>query len=449
MRVPPYAFGRRLPDTKIFGIRAQQDWSDLALWDRMLEDRPDLKTVIEIGTFLGGLSGFLSVECEQRNILFQTWDIQKWEGLDERLLNHHFHVGDALIDERLRMMLDDPDRHPLLIFCDGGDKPKEFATFAPLLQPGDVIGVHDYGQEIFDGDITPHMERLRPAALERHVAADSLTRFYRCVDREHGWGSIAIGVRISKYPEGQFFMSWSKLLTGGTRGGDTVLIPGMHLPAHWASDALVRQFLHSGRDTLLMLDDDQVFEMGDLEKIRENQANWQYDVVGALYTHRYWPPTPLIMQARDKQPGQPWCLSGEVFSVKESWEPGEVVPVDAMGLGFTLIRNTVLEEMADKSIDPELNFWFTYGPGHESDDIPFMRRARQLGFRLAIDTGVEIGHVGAAPLSAEHWRNHLASVQAKPHVDVDAGELRPILESYQGPLRDEAKRLLESIEDKK
>ena len=35
-----------------------------------------------------------------------------------------------------------------LVLCDGGNKVKEFSTFASYLKKGDIIMVHDYGESI-------------------------------------------------------------------------------------------------------------------------------------------------------------------------------------------------------------------------------------------------------------------------------------------------------------
>ena len=149
-----------------------------------------------------------------------------------------------------------------------------------------------------------------------------------------------------------------------------------------------------------------------------------------------------------EQPGEPLSRKGEFFEIIENWTPGEVMPVDALGLAFTLIRREVFEEMADKQVEPALNFWFAYGPGHESDDIPFCRRARRMGFRLAIDTEVELGHIAQVPMNAQHWRNYQAERQAtNGHIDLQPNDLLPILETYSGPHAETAQRMGESIRE--
>lgn len=417
-----------LPQTTVFGVATLQDWSDLALWELFLNDHPDLKCIIEIGTYAGGLSLFLQQQAAARGIRFATCDIERYPSAAIEKLGTNFIQADALTDETIHTAVADPGNHPLLIYCDGGDKPAEFAHFVPLLQPGDFIGVHDYGSEFTDADAQPFADLLRPAAVERHRQANSLTRFYRRV-AQGGWGSIGVGVRISKYPEPAFFCAWTALLTGGLRSDDTVLLPATHMPAHWAADALVREFIKSGRDTLLLVDDDMTFTPDTLKTLREHEANWQYDIITAVATHRSWPPTPVIMQLQE-QPIGPEARKGEFFKTVTDWTPGEVVPVDACGLAFTLIRRNVLTEMADKAYNLDLNYWFHYGPGNESDDIPFCRRARNMGFRLGVDTSIELGHIAAVPLTAENWRGFQAQralVQEGYRADVDGDKLAEIL----------------------
>lgn len=46
-------------------------------------------------------------------------------------------------------------RDPLLLMCDGGDKPEEVRRYAPLLRPGDGLVVHDWREpRTRDGEIS-------------------------------------------------------------------------------------------------------------------------------------------------------------------------------------------------------------------------------------------------------------------------------------------------------
>lgn len=215
------------------------------------------------------------------------------------------------------------------------------------------------------------------------------------------FGRIAVGCRIGKHPEAAFFAAWTGLVVEGLRDDDVVLAPSAYSPAHWAADFLARQFLKSGCDTLLMIDDDMDFAPDALECLRANVASFDYDIVSALCTTRELPPVPVLLRLADYQPDN----GRELFDRVTRFHLGQVIPVDTVGLAFTLIRRRVFEQMVKTSLEPvsidEMCF-FTYGPGRETDDTPFCRRARQLGFKLAVDTAVHIDHIAAIPLGWRH-----------------------------------------------
>lgn len=219
-----------------------------------------------------------------------------------------------------------------------------------------------------------------------------------------GWGKIALGVRIAKHPEPLFFASWTRLLVDGLRPGDVVLDPAVGLRGHHAADALVRRFLRSGCDTLALFDDDMTFDVLALSRLRDHVDNWQYDVVSALAMRRVWPYVPVIMRLLDPQPGEPEARRGEHYRNVTDWRPGEVLPVDAVGLAFTLVKRQVLESMRDPGVSDDLTFWFSPGAGDESDEIGFSRQVRQRGYTLAVDTLCELGHVAHGPVVVADWR---------------------------------------------
>lgn len=211
------------------------------------------------------------------------------------------------------------------------------------------------------------------------------------------FGRIAVGCRLNKHPEPAFFAAWTGLIVEALRDGDVVLAPSAYSPAHWAADFLARQFLKSECDTLLMIDDDMEFPTDALERLRANEASFGYDIVFALCTTRELPPVPVLLRLAEEQPGN-GC---EKFDRITRFHLGRVIPVDTVGLAFTLIRRRVFERMlAPGGIDE--TYFFNYGYGRETDDTPFCRRARQLGFTLAVDTAVHIDHIAAISLGWRH-----------------------------------------------
>jgi hypothetical protein len=150
----------------------------------------------------------------------------------------------------------------------------------------------------FTGMTPPPQSRIEDAIRSIHQKDDVL---------ESGWGSVAVGVRVAKHPEPFFFADWTALLTSGLRSGDTVLMPAMHMPAHWAARKIVRNFLGTKKDSLLMVDDDMTFDPDMLHRMRDNKDNWGFDVVSALAVRRNIAmPTPVVMLKKDDPPMPGW-----------------------------------------------------------------------------------------------------------------------------------------------
>lgn len=141
------------------GIKLSQRWEDLGLWEQFFEENP-IKTFIELGTGIGGMSLYFALQCRQRNIIFHTYDNQKFmdfeTGLSKEIdLKSHFHFVDLFSEEtqfHLATLIQDSP-HPLVIFFDNGDKAREWKLYAPFTPPGDFCAVHDFGAEFFLKDI--------------------------------------------------------------------------------------------------------------------------------------------------------------------------------------------------------------------------------------------------------------------------------------------------------
>jgi len=155
------------------------------VWDRLLTAHPELRSLVELGTGQGGTSLYLLLQCIQRGMTFDTFDTAPAWACDTpvgklAMLGQHFHCGSYL--DALRPLLErilDNGPHPLLLFCDGGDKPRDFQMFAPLLKVGDLIAVHDFGGEFSEPDTDP-VKALVEAIFEvERLQVGSRTGFYR------------------------------------------------------------------------------------------------------------------------------------------------------------------------------------------------------------------------------------------------------------------------------
>lgn len=169
--------------TTIFGQPAIQYWSDLWLWEKLLNDRADtghpLRCIIELGSGTGGLTLFLLTQSLARTMQFWTFDrfvtpaattpLGVRLGLPDRCVAGDMWSTD--VRNKIASILSDSGLHPLALLCDGGNKPREFATFMPMLSHGDVILVHDFHNEFDLPDIPtpllPRLEMLRQADCEQ------------------------------------------------------------------------------------------------------------------------------------------------------------------------------------------------------------------------------------------------------------------------------------------
>lgn len=122
----------------------------------MLASMEEVPLIIEIGTCRGGFSLLLRNAFPDAKI--HTIDVSDWQPRSKKreLFHNHninYHIGDCFES----LILIDLLKHPTkkIVFCDGGQKAAEFNRFAPLINSGDIIGVHDYfeSKEDYDNEI--------------------------------------------------------------------------------------------------------------------------------------------------------------------------------------------------------------------------------------------------------------------------------------------------------
>jgi hypothetical protein len=101
-------------------------------------------TIIEIGTYNGGLSTWL-VDNKNQNTKFVTYDIDSSvtspylsKTIDNRLEDC---FNESTFNDIIEMI---QGNGKCLVLCDGGNKPKEFGEFSKYLKSGDHIMCHDY-----------------------------------------------------------------------------------------------------------------------------------------------------------------------------------------------------------------------------------------------------------------------------------------------------------------
>lgn len=107
--------------------------------------------IIEIGTQRGGLTLYLALWGLRLGVPVYTFDIEPllYREVDHVLAKMGVQTYDMDVFseagvEEIRALA----KTPTYLVCDGGDKEREFETFAPMLPTGSVISVHDWGTEV-------------------------------------------------------------------------------------------------------------------------------------------------------------------------------------------------------------------------------------------------------------------------------------------------------------
>lgn len=158
-----------------------------------------------------------------------------------------------------------------------------------------------------------------------------------------------------------------------------------------ARNKVASEFLKSPANRLFMIDSDMQWKPEDFMRLLA--LSTQLDVVCGAY--------------RMKQDEQ-------VYSLKWDEAPLHVnewgcLPIEGTGLGFTVVRRKVIEELAAKAEmvrwhnDPEpFPYIFDIGPVKgelEGEDIGFFADCRRLGYTVNLDPELSLGHIGTKVFS--------------------------------------------------
>ena len=138
-------------------------------WFEYYFDANQFEYLVEFGSQKGCLSTyFANFAGITEKVFFDTFELspdQDWNNRSVEGAGHWFgkladispyinyYHQDVFSDATVNHVSENVKNLKTFIFCDGGDKIKEFNTYAPLLKSGDCIAVHDWNHEISMGDI--------------------------------------------------------------------------------------------------------------------------------------------------------------------------------------------------------------------------------------------------------------------------------------------------------
>lgn len=160
----------RMSDTSFGGIPMAQQWADLRLWEAILNENK-VNAIFEIGTWQGGFSWWLYAQSLARAIYFQTYDAIAPEREIPAFYRVDVFAASDMLGELFRSF------EPCVVFCDGGNKPRELQTFSgELRDPASLLLAHDWGEEIGPHDVPDMVEMVYGESCER---LGSLTRVFK------------------------------------------------------------------------------------------------------------------------------------------------------------------------------------------------------------------------------------------------------------------------------
>lgn len=177
------------PNCRFLGFPMSQNRYAVPAWSYLLEVVQP-KRIIEIGTSVGGMSCLLALAARKTGATFDTFDVGFTVDSNTAILlsnlcgdGRGFHRNDVFDDLVFGgLTVGIRDEGLSLILCDGGNKVKEFRTFAPFLKSGDIIAAHDFGGREF----WP-WEEIRIEDVSDVIEKENLVRFMEDVFENTGW----------------------------------------------------------------------------------------------------------------------------------------------------------------------------------------------------------------------------------------------------------------------
>jgi len=151
---------------------------------------------------------------------------------------------------------------------------------------------------------------------------------------------------------------------------------------HEARNALAKMAVQEGFTHLMMIDSDHIFD----KDIIHTLLLYNKDIVGVRAYRRAAPHYPCIF-VKDKTQKET-----DAMTFVDAANMGLMV-TDAVGFGAVLIKTEVLKKMTYPY------FYFT----KTGEDFNFCRDARELGYKIHVDTDIEIGHVTTKIVGREDY----------------------------------------------
>lgn len=249
-----------------------------------------------------------------------------------------------------------------------------------------------------------------------------------------------LSIGIASY--GQQPADWWEALawTTGTLHKYGVDLNAIYTARSMATDGnrnrIVKSFLGGKTEWILWIDTDNIIPMGGVKRLLDNAK----PLVCGLYYQKVEPYRPVAY----------WQLENNRYEPISNWERGEIVPIDAAGMGATLVHRSVYEEIEkqyrimqrwngglfavhkndmkggdlkkrpeqgpqvvngvlrepvfepDYEVEMFPHYYLEYG---RTEDMVFFEHAKRAGFQLFVDTSVEVPHLTGKNVTGADYRD--------------------------------------------
>ncbi len=173
-----------------FGLLVGHTWCEVGLILDAI-NRNNVTRFVEVGVHKGGLCAILAHSTEHMP-KFHYLGVEIDGQIVDATVNKLFHplvveqdirqlwIRDAHEPETITAIADwiRRDPGPALVYCDGGDKIKEFNLYAPIIRRGDFIAAHDFDYGGYErAEI--RMEHIEGAVNEHNLTGVGFVAPYR------------------------------------------------------------------------------------------------------------------------------------------------------------------------------------------------------------------------------------------------------------------------------
>lgn len=150
-------------------------------------------------------------------------------------------------------------------------------------------------------------------------------------------------------------------------------------------NGLIREFLLTDAEWFLGIDTDQYWAPEDLRRLLDAADPVRRPIIGGLvFADQGGQLFPTMYKLGDEGS----------FHVALDYPRDSIVEVDGTGAAFIMIHRRVIERMATKYPEPFPWYQETVVNGVDrGEDLTFCTRARELGYKIFVHTGVKVGHV--------------------------------------------------------